>query len=998
MRGLSDAALDTLHRQIGDSLLRPDADASFAAKLSRLIEVAGEIARRPGARAAVPLVPETGNPASAIAQFAAFHRRVPRPLARAGPASGGDDDPNRVDFHQMLTALGEYPELLKRLGLVIDLNIDAAVIPASVIGRVRRMRLQPKFADGGLASAFYTPNTLYLLDLRTTGSPMPFPIFAAAPQQADQPSPPASLVRDLEIVGGLLNLGLPAADGASVFGLVQIDLDGAATKILNAVNAITLDEQRPTHPIDNPDTSSVPSFRTSGVSLVRSGHASALVEDIRRSEDHEQALKGQQLTDFYAEDLVRGYRVDVRRFPEDFPFGGPGQTPSSPPWLSLHQRAGTYVVGQNQAAAVMVNATDEGFIQPAFVQDSAPTTKAAGSAAAGDPANPIYVPESMCHWKGWSLAAPPPGTPVGVIPPSDSAAQNAPVGLPQLNIDFSAVPGSLPRLRFGSFYQVRVRTVDLAGNGLSATDADGIAAALAAQGSAAPILPDRPQAFRYRRFEPIPPPELVLRHVLTEGEAVDVMVIRSNGSTTAGFVASLDDSTYNAQNERHIVPPKAAWTMVESHGRLDGALGPTGNSGAFYNICQRERGTLDDGFIIDIRTGNQDPLPDQVVTDPATGIQTTIRNGILPVTLPGATTSRYSVHYEPQLAVPYLPDPMARGAALFGLPDVANTTGQLDDQGNLIYSGPEAQVLALPATQALGFVTKIDFGPSGNWPNLAPFRLILDELGSDDTPVQPQWSNDTRELTVRLAPGNTCVAWISSYPPPADVDLLGLYAWLRSQAAPSTDDKFFLNMAQHGALSLLSPPRKLTLVHAVQQPVDSPLESSDDPLRAVKFANDTTAYIGGTFQIHSLSTIKLDLVAEWEEQGEGPDDTNLRTMRTHVFEVAIPPLPRRPRSHGRADRHIRPPGRSHSVPGAHRHGHAGTTLPGAAGFRRHQVSARDLRRGGDDALSRIFSSEHHGRSRQSQQDLPEAERRGAEFRQSSGARDLLHRSLIRLDR
>jgi hypothetical protein len=638
---LSDAALRSLHRQIGDGLLRSDANTSFAAKLCRLIEVAGEIARRPGTRAAVPLVPATADPAAAIAQFAAFHRRVPRPRAGALPARGGDDDPNRVDFHQLLTVLGEYPDLLKRLGLVIDLEIDAALVPASVFGQVRRMRLQPKFTGGPLASAFYTPNTLYLLDLRATGSPLPFPIFAAAPQQTDQPNPPASLARNLEIVGGLLNLGLPGSDGAPVFGLVQIDLDGAATKILNAVNAITLDQQRPTHPIDNADTSSVPAFRTSGVSLVRSGHASSLLEDIRRSEDHQQALQRQQLVDFYAEDLVRGYRVDVRRFPDNFQFGGPGQSASPPPpWLSLHQRAGRYVAQKGQAPPVTVNASDEGFIQPVFVQDTAPTTPAADSAPADDPPNPIYVPESMCHWKSWSLAAPPPANPVGVIPPSDSAAQDAPVGLPQLGVDFAAVPGSLPRIRFGSFYQVRVRTVDLAGNGLSGADADGIVEAFAAQRSLTPILPDRPQTFRYRRFEPIPPPELVLRDVLTEGEAVDVMVIRSNGSTTADFAASLDDPKYKARNERHMVPPKAALTMVESHGRLDGAFGQAGDSGAFYNICQRERGTLDDNFLINITTGIQDPLPDQVVTDPTTGVQTTIPRGILRVPLPGAATSR----------------------------------------------------------------------------------------------------------------------------------------------------------------------------------------------------------------------------------------------------------------------------------------------------------------------------------------------------------------------
>jgi hypothetical protein len=36
----------------------------------------------------------------------------------------------------------------------------------------------------------------------------------------------------------------------------------------------------------------------------------------------------------------------------------------------------------------------------------------------------------------------------------------------KMETNFVAQPGSLPRLRFGSQYQMRVRTVDLSGNSL----------------------------------------------------------------------------------------------------------------------------------------------------------------------------------------------------------------------------------------------------------------------------------------------------------------------------------------------------------------------------------------------------------------------------------------------------------------------------------------------------------------------------------------------------
>src|SRR5262249_47207655 len=154
----------------------------------------------------VPVIPRTDSEVSAIAQFVAFHRRPAR--RRAHAASAQDADDNRIDFHQALTALGEYPELLRRLGLVIDVEINGR-IPDSLFddATLKRLRVDPKFADGALADAPYTPNTKYLLDLRSTASPWPWPVFAAAPRCAEAQH--AVPLRDPEIVGGLLNLGMP---------------------------------------------------------------------------------------------------------------------------------------------------------------------------------------------------------------------------------------------------------------------------------------------------------------------------------------------------------------------------------------------------------------------------------------------------------------------------------------------------------------------------------------------------------------------------------------------------------------------------------------------------------------------------------------------------------------------------------------------------------------------------------------------------------------------
>src|SRR5262249_40063801 len=162
-------------------------------------------------------------------------------------------------------------------------------------------------------------------------------------------------------------------------------------------------------------------------------------------------------------------------------------------------------------------------------------------------------------------------------------------------------------------------------------------------------------------------------------------------------------------------------------------------------------------FVTNLATGAQEPLPDFV--DPTTGNR--IPHGIRfikieqPQPLPGAEDAGYTVHYEMRLRLPYLPDPLARGAALFCLPG---------SEGKSLILGPgptpsssaelkpvTPQLLPQQAINALGYVTKIDFGPRDKWPELDTFVLQLD--GATAGPVgEPKWSEQAgaRTLTVRL--------------------------------------------------------------------------------------------------------------------------------------------------------------------------------------------------------------------------------------------------------
>lgn len=871
--GATGRDLAAAHRHLSETLLRHDAGMGFTEKLAAVTAIAARRTgagrrRRPGR---LPLILDTDDPASAFAQFAAFHRR-----ARTGPS-----DTRRArraesvrDFHEILSSLAEYPDLMRRLGLVIDLEVAAAKIPPSAPGAVKRLRAAPVVA-GLPETQFRTPSTMYLLS-PTGDRGLPLPMFCAAPRGSDMAPDPAH-EGGPEIVAGLLNLGLVRPDDplgqAPQFGLMQVDLDGAGLKLLNAFDAI-VDGDTSGQPIER-HNAGAPTLRTSGLSLVRARLSQRLTGDIDRASELETSLNSTGEPVLYAEDLVRGYRIDVRRFDPDFQFGRRGST-SRVPWHSLHKRQGTVVVSRNTAEPLQVSFADEGFIQPAVTQDA---DDAPDDDTGGPDRQPrtLYVSESVFNWQGWSLSAPPPATPLDT---AQLGGGNEDADSSRPTVRFEPVPNTLPRLRFGHYYQLRARAVDLAGNGLTVDQADAVVRALEEGHREPPVFPLRPDGFFYRRFDPIPPPALVLREELTVGEAPDVLVIRSSdGLSSEGYAATLGDPKYKGVNERHVVPPKAAQRMTELHGVYEGAFGEHGDPSAFYGICAKERGTLEDTAVVNVATGEPEPLPDLV--HPLTG--TRIPFGLKFVTPPGGSGS-YAVHHEEKLRLPYLPDPLARGAALFGLPGVDGRTGVLDNRADQIdWSGP--QVLPTAAHRALGFVTKIGFG--GDWPGRLPFRLLLTDIPSDAQQPKPDWDADAAVLTVRLPPGETATLWVSSYPGTRDIDLFGLYSWWSEHVGSSAERGEFLNAAEHGALAMLSPARKVTLVHAVQRPVRLAPLSPAGTLDVRRFPNDTSAYFGGAFRIHGPSTAKLDVLARWDDPGERGGQSV--PAHVHVLDVPIHP-------------------------------------------------------------------------------------------------------------
>lgn len=143
---------------------------------------------------------------------------------------------------------------------------------------------------------------------------------------------------------------------------------------------------------------------------------------------------------------MRGYRVDVN---------------DRGNWRSLCARTGT--VSFNSGATT-VSLLDEGYVKAASAtkKDAYPWQ--------------LFVHESLWGWDSYSLVAPRPG--LTVSDPGDSdyngtqtkTSTSTSVGSGAFTFDVTtqvhALPGSLPRLRFGNSYQFRARVVDLAGNSL----------------------------------------------------------------------------------------------------------------------------------------------------------------------------------------------------------------------------------------------------------------------------------------------------------------------------------------------------------------------------------------------------------------------------------------------------------------------------------------------------------------------------------------------------
>ncbi|MBW5483182.1 hypothetical protein [Streptomyces bambusae] len=730
--------------------------------------------------------------------FLAFHqheRSVTEGARATRTAPPARPTPPTVDFHQVLSVLGDHPTLLRRLGLVVDLTVPADRI-AEARG-TRGLALAPRFASllPDAATEDLTPATRYVLDAGDA--------FCAASAGADPLGPPAR---------GLL--ALPEDD----YSIEQADIDGinlklvAAARVSAAADGIIPGDSRALQ-------ATPPTLRTTGIALVRSGRARTLQADFRRAEREEQALRSGSPLPLTAEDLVRGYRIDV--------FDGTRQR-----WFSLHERVVHYRAPDG-GGPLTESVTDEGFFQTALAEPEGPVAR-------------VHVHEHVVSWDGWALSAPRPGKALVDEGPGDEEstpeppgprriANRAVTGLP-MEIEAEARPGSLPRLRFGRPYGLRVRTVDLAGNGPTLAEAEQLT------DQDVLTLPPAGGGETFRRYEAVPAPVLLPRAPYTDGDFAHRMVIRSDAGLTAAQYAdtfnadppadAVAPAPYRPVDERHLVAPKASLECVERHGLLDAAIGSADPAvqRAVYDLAVRENGDLSDPR-----------LPGIAFVD-------------LPAT-DGRPAQRYVLHTGDAVELPYIPDPLSLGLVLHDLPGRA-----ADDPLEVLWAGPQ-------------------------WHS--PRSLLL-RLVEGTGP--PRFDPASRVLTVALPKAAKATVRISSK---ASVNerLFGMLHWCRKVLGGGAPFEKVMAAVRVNRHWMVTPWQELTLVHAVQRPLVTPQLNLFDLTLLTRNVGDTHEHLAGQVELDEPSTERIDLLAHWTEQVDDPGEpaprTEPRTMTTRVFQLPL---------------------------------------------------------------------------------------------------------------
>ncbi len=362
---------------------------------------------------------QTGSTSSQTPSFASNTRigqaatgRIQSASAQWHPRNG-----KTRTSHRTVSLLREHPAVLRELGLIVQLAVPVGQLRRTTLGAPELVRIRCELDQRGRDEFVMTsPWTMFEFDgLR----------FLPAP----------SANRDTDLNDGMVDLATAAlieagssrsaASSASKWAVITFDVDGGVNRLRDAARTFA----------SKPSTGeevSLPALHSAGLQLVRRRRGDVLRERIANAARNN-SLRSLSDLQLAADDLVLGYRVDIRKQSGD--------------WFSLGERKATYFVDGKPIGGR--DSLEEGHVKPGAVTLGADKVLRAG--------------EVVVRWDGWSFATPKP------IFNEDGVRPSAATRLP-LPFDFKwefKLANPLPRLRFGDAYRMRIRVADMAGGGLS---------------------------------------------------------------------------------------------------------------------------------------------------------------------------------------------------------------------------------------------------------------------------------------------------------------------------------------------------------------------------------------------------------------------------------------------------------------------------------------------------------------------------------------------------
>ncbi len=625
------------------------------------------------------------DPVNDFTLFRNFHRtekwkRVKEPAKIVKP---------EFEFHQILSILNNYPQLMRKAGLILDFTIPYSdSLPKT--GGINLIPSSITFSESD--TVISVPSTAY--SITDNG-------FYTDDED-----------------GTVFKRGFVTIN-TDEFAVVQVDADGAAIKAHNLIENKTrqiahyfnnkterisfkevslIDDIQPVEP---PEDEGLPSIRSAGIAVTKSSMAEHMAGRIQSNLDLQHAIVELPLENkvmvpglrlklpdnkLHSSDVIQGYRMDIayESDPEK--------------WYSLHQRKDEYKWYDESSGEHPVTGieSDEGFIELGITEDP-------------DDPNDVFVSDTIARWEGWSLTVGKPGLAINhaeenPVKPKDGVKRDFvhtdralekkkyafdPDLQFRINANSKIVQGTLPKLRFGKDYRIRIRTVDLAGNSLPlntpTTD------------TSLTIHKN----FRYLRYEPAASPLVLVGNELKDGEFLERMVIRSNFDQNCSQYESyyaLNGKKMDAFSQRFLLPPDNSQIMAETHGMIEKAFTGTPSAAKeIYDLIAGQEGSYD----------RQSAVVEKV--------------------------------FKPEEAVViYLPDPVAAGVAFF-VSDGCETTHTQDFFKPRLFG-------FFTSDELMPDKTNVDI--PGDWYKAKNIRIRLDE-GELNT----SWNAKERILSVFLPKG-----------------------------------------------------------------------------------------------------------------------------------------------------------------------------------------------------------------------------------------------------